>query len=251
MGSTPTSFRFARTSARNAEFFAVTAASDTDPEMADQSLDMDGSLALHSSEATLDAPATAAPSTVPASAVAATRPTFTEVYDGHFKAVWLALRRFGVRERDLDDATHDVFMVVHRRLDDFDASRPVRPWLLGIAVRVASEARRRSQTRHEVVSEDVDAEAGRLPMLTPPHGVRADRLYDDKERRALLQQALDTLDFDRRAVLVLHDIEGHGMPEIAAALETNINTLYARLQKARVQLKAAVVALSTSQRMAS
>ena len=171
-------------------------------------------------------------------------PTFAEVYDGHFRAVWLALRRFGVRERDLDDATHDVFIVVHRRLADFDASRPVRPWLLGIAVRVASEARRRSQTRHEVVSEDVDAEAHRLPMMTPAHGTRADRVYDDKERRALLHTALDTLDFDRRAVIVMHDIEGHGMPEIAAALETNINTLYARLQKARVQLKAAVVALS-------
>jgi len=203
--------------------------------MHDQPHDMDGSMI---SAGDGDTPSRATPAPV------LVRPRFAEVYDAHFRAVWLALRRFGVRERDLDDATHDVFIVVHRRLGDFDLTRPLRPWLLGIAVRVASEARRRSQTRHEVVSEDVDAEAGRLPMLTPPHGTRADRLYDDKERRALLQQALDTLDFDRRAVLVLHDIEGHGMPEIAVALETNINTLYARLHKARVQLKAAVIALS-------
>ena len=118
----------------------------------------------------------------------------------------------------------------------------MRPWVLGIAARVASEFRRRSQHRHEVVSDDVDAEANRLPTTTPAFGVRADRVFDDKERRALLHEALDTLDDDRRTVLVLHDIEGHGMPEIAAALETNINTLYARLRQARLQLKAAVLA---------
>jgi RNA polymerase sigma-70 factor (ECF subfamily) len=176
------------------------------------------------------------------------RPSFTEVYDGHFKAVWLGLRRFGVWERDLEDAAHDVFLVVHRRLGDYDPARPLRPWLLGIAARVASEFRRKSQHRHEVVSEDVEAEgaraAGGLAPCTPAHGVRADRAFDDKERRALLHRALDTLEFDRRTVLVLHDIEGHAMPDIAFALEVNVNTLYARLRQARFDLKAAVESLT-------
>jgi RNA polymerase sigma-70 factor (ECF subfamily) len=185
-----------------------------------------------------------APSGAPPPAVL--RPTFAEVYDGHFRAVWLALRRFGVWERDLEDAAHDVFLVVHRRLGDFDPTRPVRPWLLGIASRVASEFRRKSQHRHEFVSEDVEAEGGQLPAHTPAHGVRADRALGDKERRELLQRALDELEFDRRTVLVLHDIEGHGMPEIATALELNINTLYARLRQARFDLKAAVARLAPS-----
>lgn len=171
------------------------------------------------------------------------RPTFTEVYDGHFKAVWLGLRRFGVWERDLEDAAHDVFIVVHRRLGDYDPARPLRPWLLGIAARVASEFRRKSQHRHEVVSEDVETEGARLPQHTPAHGVRADRALDDKQRRELLHKALDLLEFDRRTVLVLHDIEGHGMPDIAFALEVNVNTLYARLRQARFDLKAAVESL--------
>lgn len=173
------------------------------------------------------------------------RPSFAEVYDGHFKAVWLGLRRFGVWERDLEDAAHDVFLVVHRRLPDYDPARPLRPWLLGIAARVASEFRRKSQHRHEVVSEDVETESGRIGSVagTPAHGVRADRALDDKERRALLHRALDTLDFDRRTVLVLHDIEGHAMPDIAAALEVNVNTLYARLRQGRFDLKAAVESL--------
>jgi len=176
------------------------------------------------------------------------RPSFKEVYDGHFKAVWLGLRRFGVWDRDLEDAAHDVFLVVHRRLADYDPSRPLRPWLLGIAARVASEFRRKSQHRHEVVSEDVEAEGDRVPQHTPAHGVRADRAFDDKQRRELLHKALDTLEFDRRTVLVLHDIEGHAMPDIAAALEVNVNTLYARLRQARFDLKAAVESLTKDAR---
>jgi len=171
-----------------------------------------------------------------------TQLTFADIYDAHFSAVWQALRRLGVWERDLDDAAHDVFIVVHRRLGDFDDGRPVRPWLLGIAAKVASEFRRRAQHRREVVSEDVQAERRSVPTATPAHGVRADRALDDKERRALLHRALDALDHDRRTVLVLHDIEGYAMPEIASALDVNMNTLYARLRQARIDLKAAVLA---------
>jgi len=210
---------------------------NTDHPSGHQDLAVEGN-----AHATPGTEAPAAPAGV--AAAASPRPAFAEVYDAHFKAIWLALRRFGVWDRDLEDAAHDVFIVVHRRLADYDPSRPLRPWLLGIAARVASEYRRKSQHRHEVVSEDVEAESSRLPTFTPAHGVRADRALDDKERRELLHRALDTLDFDRRTVLVLHDIEGHAMPDIALALEVNVNTLYARLRQGRFDLKAAVESLT-------
>ncbi len=211
--------------------------SNTDQAPRHQDLGVDGS-----APAASDAEASPLPLGVGGPA----RPSFAEVYGGHFKAVWLSLRRFGVWERDLDDAAHDVFIVVHRRLRDYDASRPIRPWLLGIAARVASEFRRKSQHRHEVVSEDTEAESARLPAHTPAFGIRADRALDDKQRRKLLHQALEALDFDRRTVLVLHDIEGHAIPDISHALDVNVNTLYARLRQARIDLKAAVTALTTT-----
>ena len=170
-------------------------------------------------------------------------PAFDAIYDAHLQGVWLALRRFGVWERELDDATHDVFLVVHRRLADFDDTRPVRPWLLGIAAHVASEFRRRARHRYEMVSDDVDHESKALPRTTPAHGMRADLVFDDKERRALVLEALEGLSFDRRVVLVLHDIEGHSMPEVAQALDVNVNTLYARLRAARADFARAARAL--------
>ena len=166
------------------------------------------------------------------------RPTLSEVYGAHFGYVWTCLKRLGVWERDLEDATHDVFVVVHRRMDDFDATRPMKPWLAGIAARIASEFHRRARHKHEVVTDDVEA-----VDQTPG----ADHLVRDRQRRLLVLQALEHLEFDRRTVFVLHDIEGHAMPEIATALETSVNTLYSRLRAARAEFSAAVKSISGEQ----
>jgi RNA polymerase sigma-70 factor, ECF subfamily len=166
------------------------------------------------------------------------RPTLPEVYESHFSYVWTCLRRLGVWDRDLEDATHDVFVVVHRRMDDFDATRPIKPWLAGISARVASEFHRRARNRYEIASDDVEA------IATTP---AADDVMRDRQRRALVLQALERLDFDRRTVFVLHDIEGHAMPEIASSLETSVNTLYSRLRAARAEFAAAVKALAQGQ----
>jgi RNA polymerase sigma-70 factor, ECF subfamily len=174
---------------------------------------------------------------VPRLAPAVACPGLPELYDVHFSYIYAILRRLGVWDRDLEDAVHDVFIVVHRRLPDYDPSRPVRPWLAGIATRVASEFRRRARHRREVVTEDAAMEReGVHQQLTPA----ADEQLADRERRALVAKGLDALDDDRRAVLVLHDVEGHSMPEVAAALDTNINTLYARLRTARQEFAVAV-----------
>jgi RNA polymerase sigma-70 factor, ECF subfamily len=169
----------------------------------------------------------------------AARPTLPEIYESCFGYIWTCLKRLGVWDRDLEDAVHDVFIVVHRRLSDYDHTRPLKPWLAGISARVASEFRRRAQHRREVVTEDQDMEtASTLPS--------ADAALLDKQRRALVLRALDHLEFDRRTVLVLHDIEGYAIPEISESLEINVNTLYARLRAARADFAAAVKLISTT-----
>lgn len=191
----------------------------------------------------------ASPGTPHAAAVPA-RPALPQIYEECFGYVWTCLKRLGVWERDLEDATHDVFLVVHRRLPDYDPARPLKPWLAGIATRVASEFRRRAQHRRETLSEDGEMELHRSSTsATPSRGFgrsipAADVALVDKQRRDLVIAALERLDFDRRTVLVLHDIEGHAMPEVAAVLDVNLNTLYARLRAARADFAAAVKAMT-------
>jgi RNA polymerase sigma-70 factor, ECF subfamily len=154
---------------------------------------------------------------------------FDGVYRAHFSYVWHTVRRLGGPAADLEDLAHDVFVVVHRRLPDYDPARPLRPWLFGIAYRVVSEHRRRSG-RAPQRADGID------PARAPAGGDGAAAL----EARRLLARGLEALDLDERAVLVMHDVDGHTAPDIAAALEAPVNTVYSRLRRARRKLAAAV-----------
>jgi RNA polymerase sigma-70 factor, ECF subfamily len=162
------------------------------------------------------------------------------IFDAHFDYVWNTLRRLGVREFDLEDLSHEVFLKVHARLADYDAARPMRPWLFGFAYRVAADHRRLARHRLEVLGAPVEAVD---PVRPPDERIEAD------EERALVEAALAELDFDRRAVIMLHDVEDVPVPAIAAELGIPVNTAYSRLRLAREDLAAAVTRQRRKTRM--
>ncbi|HEY6559216.1 MAG TPA: sigma-70 family RNA polymerase sigma factor [Polyangiaceae bacterium] len=157
---------------------------------------------------------------------------FAEVYAEHAAFVWRSLRRMGVREADLDDVCQDTFMIVHRRLDSYDGSSSVKTWLFGIAMRRASQYRRRAHVRHETLSRP-------LPEV-PASGAQAE-LLEQKRARLLLDQALDTLDEEKRAVFVLYELEQLPMPEVARAVGCPVQTAYSRLHAARKKVETVVL----------
>src|SRR5690349_19842165 len=58
---------------------------------------------------------------------------FDRVYADHAAFVWRVLRGMGVSEPIVEDAMQDVFMVVHRRLAEFDGLGSIKTWLFQIA----------------------------------------------------------------------------------------------------------------------
>ncbi len=145
------------------------------------------------------------------------------------------LRRLGVRARDVPDAVQSVLVAVYRRWGDYDPSRPMQAWLRPFAHGVASDYRKRSDVRHEDVTED-----GSLPLRVEPDATNPHLELEAAQRRALLLEALDTLDFDRRVVLVLIEFEGMSSADIAAMLRIPIGTVHSRVRLGRVDLTAAV-----------
>lgn len=155
---------------------------------------------------------------------------FSRVYQEEFDYVWHSLRRLGVVQRHLPDVTQDVFLFVHRRLASFDETRPVKPWPFGIAFRVASDTRALARTRHEYVGEPVEA---RDPRPT------ADAQLADAEAKEIVQRALDSLELNHRAILIMHDIDELPMSEISVSLDVPVKTLYSRLSVAREKFTSA------------
>jgi RNA polymerase sigma-70 factor (ECF subfamily) len=159
------------------------------------------------------------------------RPSFRAIFDRHYAYVSHTLRRLGVAERDREDLTHDVFVAVHKNLADYDPERAVRPWLFGIAFRVASDYRRLA--RHRVETMNVPAEG-------VDHAPPVDQRIAALQAQQLVMAALHVLELDRRALIVMHDIDGHTMPQIAEVLSIPLNTAYSRLRLARAQFRTEV-----------
>lgn len=169
-------------------------------------------------------------------ALASATAGFEAAYRAHFAHVWRTVRRLGVPDRELEDITHDVFLVAHRRWPDYDSDRPIRPWLTGIAYRVAADTRRLARRQREVFKEDP-----LRGVVDPAPGPEADAAR--AQSRALVVAALQRLDLDRRVVFVMADIDGTPGPQIAEALQIPLNTVYSRLRVARGRFAEAVKAL--------
>mgnify|MGYP001593463464 FL=1 len=154
---------------------------------------------------------------------------FVVLYRAHFEYVWRTLRKLGMREADLPDLTHDVFVVVHRKLEAYDATRPAKPWLFGIAFRVALDRRRKMSSWRETLVDEMPASAAAAsasPALAEEH-------LAARDAHALVMRALDVLDLDKRSTFVLHEMDGVNAPDIAQILDVPLNTVYSRLRAAR------------------
>jgi RNA polymerase sigma-70 factor, ECF subfamily len=154
-------------------------------------------------------------------------------FENEFDYLFETLRRLGAAPRETEDLAQEVFVVLHRNWPTFDTSRPLRPYLFGVAFRIVCAHRRRRA--REIPNATLDVEDG----AASPEGS-----LQSKESIALLFAALDRVPLRRRAVVVMHDLDGVPIAEIAQRLSITRFGTYARLRKGRKELAAAARRLS-------
>jgi RNA polymerase sigma-70 factor, ECF subfamily len=157
-------------------------------------------------------------------------PAFEAVYREHYPFVWKSVRRLGIPDAEVDDVVQDVFVVVHRRLCDFEGRSSMRSWLFGIAYRVVRDKRRSFAAR---VRREGEVEPARPP--TEP-----DQRLARHQAVVALDDLLAELDEDQRSTFVMAEILHMSAPEIAKLTEVKINTVYSRLRRAREAFEAAL-----------
>ncbi|CAN5452644.1 N/A [soil metagenome] len=150
---------------------------------------------------------------------------FDEVYELHVAFVWRVLRSLGVPPSSLEDAAQEVFVVVHRRLAEFEGRSTLTTWLFSITRKVASKHRKKVA----------------LPQVEPP-GEAADPFRETAraEAAATVARMLDSIDDDQRVVFALVELEHVSVAEVARMLGINPNTASSRLRLARAGFAAAV-----------
>jgi RNA polymerase sigma-70 factor, ECF subfamily len=162
-----------------------------------------------------------------------TRLAFDQVYEAHFSFVFRNAKRLGVADASVDDVVQEVFVVLYRRLDDYDRRSSIRGWIYGILCNVVREYRR-TRRRKESPLCALDPETSTSEGAISDQGPA--EVVEQQEAARLLLRMLDTLDDEKREVLVLAELEQMNIPEIAQTLGVNVNTLYSRLKAAKVAL---------------
>lgn len=156
--------------------------------------------------------------------------SFARVYEKYADFVWFTLQRLGVRESDREDLCHDVFVLAYKKLPGYTERDAVRRWLFAIAVRLASNYRRKAYLHLERGGDALEADGGhsRVPEHAWPEAATARRETFERVR-AILERMQPI----GRVVFVMFEIEGLSSEAIATELGVPLGTVYSRLHAAR------------------
>ena len=159
------------------------------------------------------------------------------IFATHYQFIWRQLRRLGVPEHAVEDASQEVFLVASRKIGPVKSHRE-RAFLFQVVLRVASDSRRFGR-RHPDVAGSLECPELIDPLPTP------DELLDLRVARSALDQIVAELPIDVRAVFVLFELEELSSREIAELLELAPGTVASRLRRGREMFEAAAYRYQT------
>jgi RNA polymerase sigma-70 factor (ECF subfamily) len=160
--------------------------------------------------------------------VSGDREAFDQVMRDHEDRVFaVCLRVLGDRESALD-AAQDTFLTVFRKAGQFRGNSALGTWIYRIAVNTCYDQIRRAKRRPvESMPEHVD-----------PSDPSAEEAIESAGRRPEIEMALAALPIDFRNAVILSDLEGLPLPEVAEILGVPVGTVKSRVFRGRRLLAA-------------
>jgi RNA polymerase sigma factor (sigma-70 family) len=156
---------------------------------------------------------------------------FDELMRPHVPTLFRTAYRYTGRREDAEDLVQDLLVKLYARMPELAQVADLRPWLVRSLYNLFVDRVRTAGRAPELV--DVEDEAIEA-LDDPQHDVLT------LEQRSALNAAIDRLNPEHRAVVMLHLVEGHSLPELSAILDVQIGTLKSRLHRARAQLQGAL-----------
>jgi len=164
---------------------------------------------------------------------------FKVLYDTHFRLVWCALTRLGVRDADLMDLTQKVFLVAFLKLPEFEGRSLLSTWLWGICRRVAIAHRRSGPMRYEVATDPIEFEVA-FEQRAGTH------IEPNSTRQVAVEHMLSKLSESQRVVFRLSEVDDLDGPQIATLLNVSLGTVRSRLRYARQRIRREVKRLTVA-----
>jgi len=153
---------------------------------------------------------------------------FDSLMRPYVRGLYLTAYRFTGRREDAEDLVQDLLVKLYPRLPELEQIEDLKPWLARSLYNAFIDGVRKAKRAPEMV----DVDEGEYEGSEDPH---ADVLT--LEQRGALSGAIDKLNPEHRAVVMLHLVEGHSLPELAVMRDVQIGTLKSRLHRAKAQLQ--------------
>jgi len=157
---------------------------------------------------------------------------FTEIVEQYSDLAYSVAFRMLRNAEDAEDAVQEAYISAFKALSNFKGQSKLSTWLYRIVVNACLMKIRKDKSRSKYISENLFDDALVYDQKNDPEDAAV-----NSELRSTLENGLDLLSADLRAVVVLRDIQGLSTEEAAEALDVSIASLKSRLHRARVQLR--------------
>ena len=158
---------------------------------------------------------------------------FEQLLQPHLHRLYKLAYRFTGQRADAEDLVQDVVVKLYPRLQEIQKIEQLGPWLARVLYRhFVDQLRSKRRSPLHLVNKDesiLDEHKDEIP--DPAENVEAVLLQNR------LQDALNQLNEDQHAVMILHDVEGYTLNEIHGMFDVSIGTLKSRLNRARSRLR--------------
>jgi RNA polymerase sigma-70 factor, ECF subfamily len=164
---------------------------------------------------------------------------FRELVDAHRDRVYNITYRMLGNRAEAEDVAQEVFIAVFKTIETFREESKFSTWLYRVTVNHCKNRIKYLARRHEKDRDELDeaAPAANNAVLGPNKGTRPDRALEGAQMEVLLQQAIESLDEEHRAVVILRDVEELSIEEICEITGLPDGTVKSRLHRARATLR--------------
>jgi len=153
----------------------------------------------------------------------------------HNQTLYRAIRSYLQQGEDVEDAMQETYLKAFAKLDQFKGESAFSTWLVRIGINEALQQLRRSRMLR--VHADPDVRLDQIGQLPDREQMNPEQRTIHGEQRRLLEQAMDKLPANYRAVYMLRDVEGMSVADTAHCLELSESNVKVRLHRAKDMLK--------------
>jgi RNA polymerase sigma-70 factor (ECF subfamily) len=158
---------------------------------------------------------------------------FEELIRRHQHRVFAVAGGIVRRREDVEDVAQQVFVKAYFSLKRFDQRAAFSTWLYKITVNECWDMLRKRKVRPLVYEADLSEEQARQVISSAEKSKDEPDISERLEARQRVERLLDGLDERDRLMLMLKEVEGFSIEEIAEVLDLNPNTVKVRLFRAR------------------